>query len=222
MSKNEIVKASDATNVIDKLYGGMESFLNAAKSKQKFGKLVATESSRKVLASSLASFTAIDARFEGGMKNVGKICVAILGLETAAQLLAINEIAKTNGLQETKDGGRKGLAYAFFGRYPEMSKMSGKDTLAGKRLSSYIAAAKDGKKAGGTGKKAGRPTGPQAPAAGNQLPAGSARVATAQSLFVAMFTVANEKEQEILVSLCQKAKVEYEDWIVVDETEAAS
>jgi hypothetical protein len=222
MSKNEIVKASDATNVIDKLYGGMETFLNAAKSKQKFAKLIQTESSRQVLATSLASFTAIDARFEGGMKNVGKICVAILGLETAAQLLAINAIAKTNGLSETKDGGRKGLAYAFFGRYPEMSKMSGKDTLAGKRLSSYIAAAKDGKKAGGTGKKAGRPTGPQTPGTGSQLPEGNARVATAQSLFVALFTVADDKGKDLLITLCQKAKIEYEDWVEVDEAENVS
>lgn len=219
MSKTEVIRASDATDVIDKLYNGMERFLSATKSKQKFAKLVASENDRNVLAVSLASFTAIDARFEGGMKNIGKLCVAILSLDTTAQLLAINAIAKTNGLAETKDGGRKGLAYAFFGRYPELSKMSGKDTLGAKRLSSYIAAAKETKSAHGkTGNKPGKPKGT---GTRPSLPPGASRVGTAQELFVTLFNAADEKGKDLLITLAQKAKIEYEDWIVIEEETVA-
>lgn len=201
--KVELVDRNEMLPAVSRLYGGLDALVETTKSKKTFAAIVATESTRKALAQNVATFATVDAKFEGAMLKIGKLCEAILKLDEHAQTLAINEIAMQNGLNPTKDTGRKGLAYALFGSNPDFFKASGKDTIAGKRLSSYLSAAK-GTGRGSTGKTKGRP----------KLPAGANKANSAHALFDALYErTETEKEADFLIELCQRAKIEYEDWL---------
>ncbi len=205
--------SAETSRQVGILSKGLQSIVDMTKTKKNFKLTVESEVKLQAISKTIAGFVAVDVNFDGGCKAVGKICKAILDSDETIQRRVIQSIAVANGLDPFEDVGRAGLIKAMFGRYPDMFKVSGKDTLAGKRLSWYLISAK--------------PTlppnrvPPRQITGATETPEGATEelpeetpVDGVADLFTRLYNACKTAvEQRFLLNIAGRAGIEYEDWL---------
>lgn len=198
---------------------GIIGLIPATKSQAGMKRILADDNARSLLSRTLAGFVHVDMNFEGGMRAMGEIITNVLKLPEEIQTKVIAAICEAQTIPMIEETGRKGLALALYAKFPEMLVMgpNSKDTKAGMRLSSYMAAyraslaptpapAQIGDGTGtGTGTGDGGTT---ATSTGGQ---GAPK--TPKDFFLLLYTKGTNKEQQTLCALCGRAGIEYENWL---------
>lgn len=204
--KNETLKSvnPETTAIQTKaISDAMENLLKVTKGKTRMKRALADDNTFDMFSKTLIGFVSIDVNFEGGMQAIGGICQNILDLDEDMQREVIQKLCSTQGIDITEKTGREGLAIALFGRFPDMFRQSGKDTLANKRVSSYLMAHRRMLNAApGTSVRdaMGQGVNPLLPR-------------SAKELFNRLYSAATAQEQDVLTQLAGRCRIEYDKWI---------
>lgn len=185
-----------------------QGIVAATKSKTALTKVLADEHARALLTNTVTTFVNVDMRFTTGMKAIGQICVNVLDMDEEMQRKVIHALCDAQSINRVDETGRKGLAMALFAKFPDMFKQvkNGKDTYAGQRLTSYMAAYRADK--GGSSN-------------GNRQTPDPNQPRSAKDLFSKLYLACTSKEQASLVRIAQRAKVKYSEWLPEEEEEGA-
>lgn len=186
-----------------------KGIVGATKTKTALNKVLADEHARALLTNTVTTFVNVDMRFTTGMKAIGEICVNVLDKDEDLQRKVIHALCDSQGIPRIDETGRKGLAMVLFAKFPDMFKLvkGGKDTYAGQRLTSYMAAYR--------ADKGGSSNGPRQNPDPNQP-------RSAKDLFSKLYLACTNKEQSDLLRIAKRAKVKFDDWLPETEEGEAS
>ena len=195
---------------------GVEALVKQTHAQKSVNRILADKNAATLLGRTMSAFVHIDMKFESGMKAMGEVLFNLLGMPEEVQRKAIAAICAAQNIPTIEETGRKGFAMALYARFPEMLKTvkSGKDTYAGQRLTSYVAAYKASLP---SRRAAGQVTDGKAKDGATS----DGKPRSARDLFQRLYLVGTTKDQATLVRLAQRARIDYDEWLPEEETSEA-